>query len=160
VPQAEEGEKEGDKAMTVKNARRKQPDTYFDLVKEFPLTRIRDDDQLDGALNMVRRLMQEDLDLGERAYLDVLADLVKAYEDKHHPIPDASEADVLRLLMESNKLSQLKLAKMTGISQSTISAVLNGNRFLTKAQVVSLARVFGVSPNAFLPTENHQRARK
>ena len=26
--------------MPVKNARRTQPDTYFKLVKEFPLTRI------------------------------------------------------------------------------------------------------------------------
>jgi transcriptional regulator with XRE-family HTH domain len=38
-----------------------------------------------------------------------------------------------------------KLAKHVGISQSTISAVLNGGRSLTKAQVVKLAKSFRVS---------------
>lgn len=80
-----------------------------------------------------------------------MTDLIETYEDQHYPIPDASEADVLRELIRSNKLSQPLLAKRTGISQSTISAVLNGKRSLTKAQVVSLAKFFGVSPNAFLP---------
>jgi HTH-type transcriptional regulator/antitoxin HigA len=66
-------------------------------------------------------------------------------------MPDASEADVLRELMRSNGLSQPKLAKTAGIAQSTISAVLNGGRSLTKGQVVKLAKVFGVSPAVFLP---------
>jgi HTH-type transcriptional regulator / antitoxin HigA len=137
--------------MPVKNVGRKQPDTYFELVKEFPLTRIRDDDQLDQALDMVRCLLErEELDPGEGEYLDVLTHLVEAYEDEYHPVPDASEADVLRLLMKSNKLNQPKLAKMVGISQSTISAVLNGHRSLTKKQVLALARIFRVSANAFL----------
>ena len=80
----------------------------------------------------------------------MLTDLVEAYEDQHHPIPDASEADVLRELMRSNQFSQMKLAQTAGISQSTISAVLNGKRSLTREQVVQLARIFHVAPGAFL----------
>ena len=59
-------------------------------------------------------------------------------------LPDVSEADVLRELMRANGLSQLKLAKAVGISQSTISAVLTGARSLTKDQVVVLGRFFHV----------------
>ena len=53
--------------------------------------------------------------------------------------------------MRANGLSQGRLQKAVGISQSTISAVLNGTRSLTKEQVIALARYFRVSPAAFLP---------
>src|SRR5438105_5891849 len=136
--------------MAKKSATKTLPNTYFELVKQFPLTHIRDDEHLDRALEMIDRLLQEDLDGGAQEYLDALTDLVETYEDKHVLIPDASEADVLRELMRSNGLSQLKLAKEVRISQSTLSAVLNGNRSLTKEQVVKIAEFFHVSPAAFL----------
>src|SRR5262245_10975075 len=109
--------------MDEKSAR---PGTYFALVRRFPLIHIRDDDHLSEAQEVIDRLLEGDLDEGSQEYLDVLTGLVESYEDRHVPIPDASEADVLRELMGSNRLSQQKLAKQAGISQSTLSAVLNG----------------------------------
>ncbi|MGC8641960.1 MAG: helix-turn-helix domain-containing protein [Isosphaeraceae bacterium] len=129
----------------------KPPDTYFKLVRRFPLVPIRDDDHLDEALEVIAGLLKQDLDEGGQAYQDVLTDLVEAYENKHVLIPDASEAKVLRELMRANALSQQALAKKVGISQSTLSAVLNGGRTLTKTQVIKLAQFFHVSPAAFLP---------
>lgn len=130
---------------------RRLPDSYYELVKRFPLTHIRDEAHLDAAQEVIDRLLEDELDRGGREYLDALTDLVETYEDEYHPIPDASEADVLRFLMESNGLSQARLAKAVGISQSTLSAVLGGVRSLTKEQVVTLAKFFHVSPAAFLP---------
>lgn len=138
--------------MPVKTAAPTLPDTYFMLVKRFPLARIRDDDHLGMALEVIDGLLRQDLDEGAREYLDVLTDLVENYEDEHVPIPAASEADVLRALMAANGLSQPKLAQSVGIAQSTVSAVLGGTRSLTKGQVIKLARFFSVSPAAFLPT--------
>jgi HTH-type transcriptional regulator/antitoxin HigA len=136
--------------MAVKTTRT-LPDSYFELVKKFPLTHIGDDDHAEAAQEVIDQLLRRDLDTGEQAYLDVLTDLFEAYEDEHVSIPDVSEADVLRELMRSNGLSQAVLAKKVGMAQSTISAVLNGTRSLTKQQVVKLAAFFGVSPAAFLP---------
>jgi HTH-type transcriptional regulator/antitoxin HigA len=136
--------------MVVKKAVHALPDSYFELVRQFPLTHIRDELHLEAAQEKIDLLLAQDLDEGGQAYLDALTDLVETYEDAHYPIPDASEAEVLRELMRSNKFSQAKLAKLAGVSQSTISAVLNGSRSLTKAHVVSLAKLFGVSPSAFL----------
>ncbi len=127
------------------------PDTYFALVKQFPLTHLRDDDHLDAAQGVIDQLVMRDLDEGEQNYLDVLTDLVESYEHTHIEIPAASEADVLRALMESNGLSQARLAKRVGISQSTISSVLNSTRSLTKEQVITLAKEFRLSPLVFLP---------
>jgi len=137
--------------MARTTSTRTLPDTYFDLVRQFPLTHIRDDVHLGAAQEMIDRLLEQDLDEGEQEYLDALTDLVETYEEGHVTIPDASEADVLSELMRSNGLSQMRLAKAVGIAQSTISAVLNGTRSLTRDQVVVLARYFHVSPAAFLP---------
>ena len=128
------------------------PDTYFDLVKRFPLTHLRDDDHLEKAQEVLDQLLREDRDEGARQYLAVLTDLVEAYEEEHVPIPDASEAEVLAELMRAGGLSQQKLAKVVGIAQATLSAVLRGTRSLTKGQVIRLARFFHVSPAAFLPS--------
>jgi HTH-type transcriptional regulator/antitoxin HigA len=136
---------------TPKTTVRTLPETYFRLVKRFPLTHIRDDDRLHGAQAMIDRLLKQDRDVGEEEYLDALTDLVETYEAEHHRIPDASGADVLRELMATNRLSQAKLAQGVGISQSTISAILNGKRSLTTEHVTRLSRFFHVSPAAFLP---------
>ena len=126
-------------------------DSYFKLIKEFPLRHIRDNDELAAALEMIDRLLRAELDAGARDYLDALTDLVETFEDRHSSIPAASEADVLRVLLESSGLSQSGLAKRVGIAQSTLSAVLTGARTLTKTQVVKLARFFGVPASTFLP---------
>lgn len=136
--------------MTAMTVSWKMPDTYFNLVKEFPLVQIRDRRHLAQALEVIDRLLKQDLDLGAQEYLDVLSDLVERYEDENEPIPDASEADVLRELIHSSGRSQTKLAKEVGIAQSTLSSVLNGDRALTREHVVTLARFFNVSPEVFL----------
>jgi HTH-type transcriptional regulator/antitoxin HigA len=139
-----------DRAKKAAGPARTLPGTYFDLVKRFPLTHIRDDSHLEEATGVIDRLLREDLDEGGQEYLDALTDLVETYESKHVTIPDAPEADVLRELIRASGLTQPNLAKKVGIAQSTISAVLNGTRSLTKEQVVTLARFFHVSPAAFL----------
>jgi HTH-type transcriptional regulator/antitoxin HigA len=137
--------------MTVRTHPHALPDTYFELVRRFPLTRIRDGRHLRQAMALLDELTARDLDAGQGAYLDVLTDLVEAYEREHTEFPAASERDVLRELMSANRLTQARLSRLTGIAQSTISEVLNGRRSLTKAQITTLARHFGIRPTAFLP---------
>ena len=127
------------------------PNSYFKLVKKFPLIRIKDDAHLAQAQEFLDKLLQKDLDEGEDAYLDALTDFIENYENENEPFGDSPPQEVLRELMNSNRLSQQQLSKKVGISQSTISAVLNGNRTLTTNHVMKLARHFNVSPAVFLP---------
>jgi HTH-type transcriptional regulator/antitoxin HigA len=143
--------KGGELTMGIKFIARPLPEIYFDLVKEFPLMHIKDENHLIQAQKMLDDLLQHPLDEGGEAYLDALTDLVGVYEDKHEAIPDASAGDVLRELVASSGLSQQKLARAVGIAQSTISAVLNGSRKPTTDQMVKLAGYFRVSPAVFLP---------
>jgi antitoxin component HigA of HigAB toxin-antitoxin module len=124
---------------------------YIARVRAFPLEPIRDEAHLIKALAVLDELLQEDLDAGGEMYLGALTCLVEAYEEEHEPVVDVSEADVLRELMRVNGLTQKALEEKVGISQSTISAVLNETRSLTRKQMLALSEYFLVHPSAFLP---------
>jgi HTH-type transcriptional regulator/antitoxin HigA len=138
--------------MVVMNQPSAMPDSYFELVKRFPLTHVRSLRHLGQAIALVDELLQKRLDRGAQEYLDALSDLIATYEDEHAPIPDASESDVLRELMRSSGLKQMALSKAVGISQSTLSAILTGEREMTKSHMVALAKFFNVPPSVFLPS--------
>ena len=138
--------------MVVKNQPSAMPDSYFELVKRFPLTHIRSLRHLGQAIALVDELLQKHVDRGAQEYLDALSDLIATYEDEHAPIPDASESDVLRELMRSSGHKQMALSKAVGISQSTLSAILTCEREMTKSHMVALARFFNVPPSVFLPS--------
>ncbi|MEI8319986.1 MAG: helix-turn-helix domain-containing protein [Planctomycetia bacterium] len=138
--------------MVIKNQPSAMPDSYFELVRRFPLTHIRSLRHLGQAIALVDELLQKRLDRGAQEYLDALSDLIAIYEDEHAPIPDASESDVLRELMRSSGHKQMALSKAVGISQSTLSAILTGEREMTKSHMVALAKFFNVPPSVFLPS--------
>ena len=138
--------------MVIKNQPSAMPDSYFELVKRFPLTHIRSLRHLGQAIALVDELLQKRLDRGAQEYLDALSDLIATYEDEHAPIPDASESDVLRELMRSSGRKQMALSKAVGISQSTLSAILTGEREMTKSHMIALAKFFNVPPSVFLPS--------
>ena len=80
----------------------KVKDAYLELVLAFPLTSIQSEEHLQAAQEVMDRLLsQGDLDDGAMLYLDALSDLVASYEDEHHPIAPASDADMLRHLLEA-----------------------------------------------------------
>jgi HTH-type transcriptional regulator / antitoxin HigA len=61
---------------------------------------------------------------------DVLATLIKDYEDEHYPIPDADPIDVLHFAIESMGKTQADLARILG-SRPRASEILNRKRHLT-----------------------------
>ena len=86
----------------------------------------------------------------EEKYAEILMTLIEAYEEGHHPIPDASAIDVLRTLMEANDLRQKDLVTIFG-SESVVSEVLHKKRDLNKSHIEKLSKRFAVSPAVFFP---------
>ncbi len=75
--------------------------------------------------------------------VDLLAERIRAYEDRVHPWPDSSTPiTVLASLMEEHGLTQSDLPEVG--AQSVVSAVLAGKRSLNLRQVKALANRFGV----------------
>ena len=120
-------------------------DSYLRLVSDFPLASIQSDEQLAAAQEVMDLLLRKGaLDTGEEMYLDALSDLVACYEDAHHPIEPASDADILRHLLEARGVTQAELSQGSGIPKSTISEVLSGKRRFTRLMIRKLAAYFRV----------------
>jgi len=118
-------------------------DSYLELVTAFPLASIKSDKHLACAQNVMDRLLaKEKLDVGEETYLEALSDLVGAYEDEHHPIAPASDADILRHLMDAKGINQAQLCRDTGLAKSSVSEVLAGKKPFSRQMIRKLADYF------------------
>jgi HTH-type transcriptional regulator/antitoxin HigA len=125
--------------------KRPQKDSYLNWVQVFPLASIRSESHLRAAQAVMDQLLAKgELDQGEELYLDALSDLTAAYEDEHHAIEPASDADMLRHLMEAKRVSQAAVHQATGIPKSTISEVLAGKKPFSRQMIRKLAAYFGV----------------
>lgn len=80
--------------------------------------------------------------------LDVLGDLVFAYEAKHHAVPDNGGLGALRALMDGNGLTQSDLPEIG--NQGIVSQILAGKRELNVRQIKRLAARFRVPPGTFI----------
>ena len=84
----------------------------------------------------------------EQEAIDLLTLLVEQYETVRYPLPEARAAEVLRLLMERNGVSEGKLTPEVGF-QASASLILLGKRQLNRGHIARLSRRFHVSPAVF-----------
>ena len=120
-------------------------DSYLDLVSAFPLASIKSDEHLQTAQKVMDELLAKGkLGDGEEMCLDALSDLLAAYEDEHHAIEPASDAEMLLHLMEAKNVTQAQLSRDTTIPKSTISEVLAGKKPLSRQLIRNLASYFNV----------------
>ncbi len=120
-------------------------DSYMELVLDFPLASIKSDEHLAEAQRVMDRLLARgSLDEGAETYLDALSDLVGSYEDEHHPIAPASDAEMLRHLMVAKGVSQIQLSRDTALPKSSISEVLSGKKNFSRQMIRKLAEYFNV----------------
>jgi len=131
----------------------KDRDSYLELIQSFPLVSIFSDEHLAAASDTIDQLFAKGrLDHGEEMYLDALSDLIATYEDRHHEIEPASDADMLRHLLESKKVTQADVCSATVLPKSSLSEVLSGKKQFSRQMIRRLADYFQV--NASILTAN------
>src|SRR4051794_17803450 len=119
--------------------------TYASLLAEFPLRPIRSDRQLNLACDLAGRLaLVPRLTRNAQDYLEVLSQIIEAYEDQHYTIDDSriTPRDMLAFLIENHALTLRALAEQTGIPVSALSAIHQGRRDFTLDHVRRLSRRF------------------
>lgn len=141
----------------MKTAIQPMRDSYFDLVRQFPLVPVRSEKQYDAAVAFLGRLAIRDesrLDSGEKAYLDALSQFVEDYERDRHRIDTADLAplDTLRYLMRQNAMRPVDLGVILG-GRSIASQILNGGRELSKSHIIALSKHFKVAAGLFIGQE-------
>ena len=84
----------------------------------------------------------------EAKLAELLTLLIENFEDKNYQLKASTPIEVLLELMESNDLKQKDLVDIFG-AESTVSAVLNGKRNMTREHIKRLSKRFQVSPEVF-----------
>ncbi|MGB9122537.1 MAG: transcriptional regulator [Candidatus Angelobacter sp.] len=84
----------------------------------------------------------------EAKLAELLTLLIENFEDQNYKLKAATPTEVLCELMESNGLKQKDLVDVFG-AESTVSAVLNEKREMTREHIKRLSRRFHVSPEVF-----------
>ena len=116
-----------------------------------PLFSLHNEQEYEAAIKRLEQLIDE---IGTEEQhplyelLDTLGTVVHAYEEQHHPMPNASGAEMLRFLMDEHSLTQSDLPEVG--SQGVVSEILNGKRELNVRQIRALAKRFHVSPAVFI----------
>ena len=80
--------------------------------------------------------------------VDIVGDLIEAYEAEHHPLMPTTGIQALKFLMDQHGLKQGDLAEVG--SQGVVSEILAGKRELNIRQVRALGERFGVPAATFV----------
>lgn len=143
--------------MTRTRPKAADADRYLELVRQFPLRPIRTKAAYAEAGRLVEELMARDADLSqeESDYARMLVMLVREYDEQHSSIlrslreKKGTPIEILRFLMEQHGMKTIDLGELIG-GRGQASLVLAGKRELSKANIRTLAKRFGVSPALFL----------
>jgi HTH-type transcriptional regulator/antitoxin HigA len=137
----------------ARNRRDRSADRYLDLVRRYSLRPIRSKREFKAATKVIEALAvrgEADLDRDELDYLDVLTDLVEAYENEHSPEPDeGTPLARLRALVAEAGMSTADLGRVLGNS-GLASQILLGRRELSKTHIRILSRHFKLDASYFL----------
>ena len=135
----------------MRRSRRANP-SYLALVAAYTIHPIHDDNDLEDAVEILRKLLarRKPLSPQERDYADSLGHEIERYEDATCPIASVSEAGMLRHLIEARGITYTEVARGAGIAVSTISEILAGKRELNRTHIKKLATFFQVSGSVFM----------
>lgn len=133
---------------------------YLECIRRFPLKPIRSEEENERAAEICDELLDnfESLTPPEQDYLQVLSKLVEDFESQWTEEQLVEPIELLKFLMEQNKLNQTDLIPEFGTS-SRASEFLSGKRDLSLPQILKLANRFKLSPTAFISAEEWKKAR-
>ena len=104
---------------------------------------IKTEQDYDVALERLNEIFDAPLDTPEGEELQVLAVLIEAYEEKHHPIEAPDPIEAIRIRMEEMSFQQKDLVGIIG-EKSRVSEVLNRKKRLTVDMIRALAKVLNL----------------
>jgi len=129
--------------------------SYLRLIEQFPLRPIRSGSEYKAATAVMERLAvqgEENLDAGERDYLDGLDEFISAYDESMWTDRPRRGAPWKRLrsLVEDSGTTRRDLERILQCGHSLVSLLLRGKRELSKDNIRALAKHFKLSADYFL----------
>jgi HTH-type transcriptional regulator/antitoxin HigA len=90
--------------------------------------------------------------VGEKEHeeeIELLTFLIEKWDEEHSTINEADPVELLKYLMDENKIKAKTLADILGISKSTVSEILHYRKGFSKEIIRKLADRFKVKQEAF-----------
>ena len=115
---------------------------------------IKTENEYEAALKEIDTLIGNDPSIGtpEADRLELLALLVRAYEDIHYPLEFPTVIEAVRFRMEQEGLKQKDLVAIIG-SKGRVSNMLSGNRAVSFSMAKALHKRLGIPAEIFLRDE-------
>ena len=110
---------------------------------------IRTEQDYEAALARADQLMDAELGTPEGEELDVLVDLIEAYESRHVPMGYPSPVEAIEFRMEQGGLTPRDLVPFIG-SRAKVSEVLAGKRAITMPMARALHQHLGIPAEVLL----------
>ena len=82
--------------------------------------------------------------------LKIMSDIVIEYEEHHFPIGNPSIADVVKMRLEEEAMSQRTFAKKLGVSPSRVSEYLSGKSEPTLKIARNICKILNIEPAIIL----------
>lgn len=132
---------------------RRLPAGYADLVALHMPRPIHDRVAYDNTIEVIDAMAGHKLNADQEDYLELLSQLVEAYETEHlGPPPKLTGPDALKFLLKENQLTGDDLARLLEVDRSTAYKLIKGTRQLTLEHVRRLSERFKVGAELFLGT--------
>lgn len=130
-------------------AKRINAKKYGELLREALPRVIRNDQELDAALEIVNGLISKKRTPEEDELFLLVSSLVEAYENTAYPIEPLPPLEFLKQIMADRGVKQKDLVPVFG-SQGIASEVLNRKRDISKTHAKKLAEFFNMSVERFI----------
>jgi len=115
-----------------------------------PYTVIKNENQYNDYCKTLEELVTlKQKSKAQQDTVDLLTLLIEKWDEEHNSFSDADPIELLRYLMNENKLKGVDLAKLLGVSTSLVSDILNYRRGLSKDIIRKLAERFKVNQTLF-----------
>lgn len=118
-------------------------------MNEHRIRPIHSEQDYNAALARVEALMDLDRDHAQDDELDVLATLIKVFEDRQFPMDQPDPIEAIKFRMEQMDMNQSDLAPIFG-SRSKVSEVLSGKRSLTLKMIRALNEHLGIPADVLI----------
>lgn len=82
--------------------------------------------------------------------LKIMSDIVIEYEESHFPIGNPSLAEVVKMRLEQESMSQRTFAKKIGVSPSRVSEYLTGKSEPTLKIARNISKILNIEPSIIL----------
>jgi len=110
---------------------------------------IKTEEQYWEYCNILEVLVDEKENDEKEEEIELLTFLIEKWDDEHSTLTGADPVELLKYLMDENKMKAKDLALLLAISKSTVSEILHYRKGFSKEIIRKLAERFKVKQEAF-----------